>query len=155
MKTPRLAVSAVVWRSGRILLIKRASEPCRGKWALPGGKVEYGESLAHAARREIAEEVGIEVALTAPRSIVEIICPEEGYHFVIVVFDAEYRRGEPAPQPGEVEEYMWARPGDALSLDLTVSTRRVVEALLEPLKLPHKPPVDAFGEKLVSVLDLC
>ncbi len=155
-KRPVLAVSAAVYRQGRILLIKRASQPCLGKWALPGGKVEYGESLAHAAARELMEELGIRVRLLCLYRLVEIICPESGYHYVIAVFAAEYVGGEVAPEPGEVEDYAWLEPREALKLDLTSSTRAVVEGLLsEPPKLPHKPPVDSLGKELVSVLDLC
>jgi len=155
VKAPVVAVSALVRRGAEVLLIKRASEPCKGMWALPGGKVEYGERLADAARREIAEEVGLDVALRGPRWVVEIVSPREGYHFVVVVFEAEYRGGAVSAQPGEVEEYLWVSPRDALGLGLTASTRRIVEGLLEPPELPRKSTVDALGEKLVSVLDLC
>jgi len=137
-------------------LIKRASEPCKGKWALPGGKVEYGESLASALQREIREELGLEVEPLCPYRVVEIICPSSGYHYVIVVFAARPLRGGVKPAPGEVEDYAWLPPREALSEDLTVSTRKVLEEVLsEPPKLPHEAPVHAFREKLVSVFDLC
>ena len=55
-----LSVSAMVWRSGKILLMRRSDN---GHWGLPGGFVETGESVADAARREVAEETGWSVEL--------------------------------------------------------------------------------------------
>jgi ADP-ribose pyrophosphatase YjhB (NUDIX family) len=48
---------------GRVVLMRRATEPARGRWTMPGGFVDLGESVEDAARREIMEELGIEVAL--------------------------------------------------------------------------------------------
>ncbi|WP_285293949.1 NUDIX hydrolase [Aureimonas altamirensis] len=58
--TPRLAVSACLFdREGRVLLVKRRNEPYAGRWSLPGGRVEAGETLAGAVHREVLEETGI------------------------------------------------------------------------------------------------
>ena len=57
-----VSIDAVVIRDGRILLIKRGSEPYRGMWALPGGYVEWDESVEDTVRREVKEETGLEVA---------------------------------------------------------------------------------------------
>ena len=60
MKQPKLAVDAVVFDgAGRLLLIKRKSPPFQGCYALPGGFVEYGETVEEAARRELKEETGV------------------------------------------------------------------------------------------------
>lgn len=59
--TPRLAVSACLFDpQGRVLLVKRRNAPYAGRWSLPGGRVEPGESLAEAVHREVLEETGIE-----------------------------------------------------------------------------------------------
>ncbi|MGD0083001.1 MAG: NUDIX domain-containing protein [Acidimicrobiales bacterium] len=58
---PRLAVAAVVVDAERLLLIRRGRAPQVGKWSLPGGRVEPGETLAEAVSREVLEETGIEV----------------------------------------------------------------------------------------------
>ena len=58
---PALAVGVVVIEDGRLLLIKRGSEIEHGKWAIPGGKVDFGETIRHAAAREILEETGLEI----------------------------------------------------------------------------------------------
>ncbi|MCD6512165.1 MAG: NUDIX hydrolase [Thermoplasmata archaeon] len=59
MKKPSITVDGVIFRNGKILLIKRKNEPFKGKWALPGGFVEYGERCEDAAIREVREETGL------------------------------------------------------------------------------------------------
>jgi 8-oxo-dGTP diphosphatase len=54
-----LAVGAVVLRHGRLLVIKRGNEPAKGLWSVPGGRLEFGETLAQAVVRELFEETGL------------------------------------------------------------------------------------------------
>ena len=58
-KSPKLTVDGIVLRDGKILLIKRKNQPFEGKWALPGGFVEYGEKTENATVREVFEETGL------------------------------------------------------------------------------------------------
>jgi 8-oxo-dGTP diphosphatase len=64
-RNPALAVDVVVIESKKILLVKRGQPPHQGEWALPGGFVEYGETLEAAAKREVQEETGIAIDLGA------------------------------------------------------------------------------------------
>ena len=92
---PVVGVGAVVVRDGRALIVKRAHEPRKGEWSLPGGLVDLGESLADAARREVKEETGLDVD---PEAIIEtfdrVHRDPDGrirFHFVIVDFVCESR----------------------------------------------------------------
>jgi 8-oxo-dGTP diphosphatase len=77
-----VCVGAVVYRPHAILLVKRANEPQKGRWSLPGGRVEPGEPLHEAVIREISEETGITVRIDRFLEAVERI--GETYHFVIL-----------------------------------------------------------------------
>jgi 8-oxo-dGTP diphosphatase len=86
MREPSLPVVAVGVvardRDGRLLLVRRANPPAAGRWSLPGGRVEAGETLAEAAARELAEETGLRATVGPVAGVVERI--GEGYHYVIV-----------------------------------------------------------------------
>ena len=62
-KFPRLTVDAIILIKDSIVLIRRRNPPFRGMWALPGGFVEYGETVEHAVRREVKEETGLDVEI--------------------------------------------------------------------------------------------
>ncbi len=81
-----MCVGAVVRHRDDVLLIKRGTEPGRGQWSLPGGRVEFGESMADAVVREVAEEAGIVVTCGAMVGWVERMGPT--HHFVIADFAA-------------------------------------------------------------------
>jgi ADP-ribose pyrophosphatase YjhB (NUDIX family) len=67
---------------GRVLLIRRGKPPLKGRWVVPGGHVEWGETLEAAVVREIREETGLDVLPHGQIAVVEIIAPD--HHFVIV-----------------------------------------------------------------------
>jgi mutator protein MutT len=93
---PRLAVGGVVLREGargaEVLLVRRANPPRRGSLTLPGGRVEWGERLADAVRRELREEVGLHVEVGPLVELVELVA--ESFHYVIADYLCEVAGGE-------------------------------------------------------------
>ena len=87
---PVVGVGAVIVRDGRALIVRRAHEPRKGEWSLPGGMLHLGESLADAVRREVREETGLEIELGPIIETFDRIHRDEAgrirYHFVIVDF---------------------------------------------------------------------
>lgn len=80
---------------GRLLLIQRLREPEAGAWGLPGGKIDFGETAKDTARREIAEELGIEIEILKLACIAETIDRGDGRHWVAPVYEARIVRGAP------------------------------------------------------------
>lgn len=81
---PLLAVGAIVAVDGHLLLVTRENQPAKGRWTVPGGRVEPGESMTDAVVREVAEETGLTVQCGPLVGWVERIGP--GFHFVIFDF---------------------------------------------------------------------
>jgi 8-oxo-dGTP diphosphatase len=106
---PILAVSAAVFRQGRVLIVRRARAPMIGHFSLPGGVVEVGEALAAAVARELKEEVGLEAEVVAFNRHVEAIERDRERvrtHYVIASFVARWTSGE-ARASDEVEAVDW------------------------------------------------
>jgi len=82
--SPEVAVGGVAVFDAALLLIQRATDPQAGRWSIPGGRVEPGETLAAAVEREVREETGLRVRCGDLLGWAERIGP--GYHFVILDF---------------------------------------------------------------------
>lgn len=95
---PICGVGVVVRRDDEVLLIQRGNPPRRGDWSIPGGVVELGETLREAARREIREECGIEIAVGDLLDAFEILQRDDAgrlqYHYIILDFAAMYVSGD-------------------------------------------------------------
>jgi len=111
-------VAAVIERGGCLLLCRRpAGKRHAGLWEFPGGKLLPGESIPDAARRELAEELAVEV-ISVGELLFEL--PDPGSPFVVEFYPVEIG-GEPAAL--EHEALIWARPEDLAALDLAPSDR--------------------------------
>ena len=119
MKRPEVAVGAVVIHDGRLLMIERAQPPGAGRWSLPGGRVEGGETLATALAREVREETGVTITVGGLCGIAERI--DANYHFVILDFWA-------VPSPGEA-----AAADDAADVAWLTSSELTTRPLVDGL----------------------
>lgn len=118
-------MGAIAVCEGRLLLVRRAHDPGAGRWSVPGGRVERGETLTAAVERELAEETGVVGRCGTLLGWVERI--DADHHFVILDFTVEV----PAPAPE-------ARAGDDAD-----------EAAWVPLaEVPTLPLVDGLAEFL-------
>jgi 8-oxo-dGTP diphosphatase len=95
---PRVAIGALVMRGGKLLVVERGKAPAEGVWALPGGSVELGETLAEATEREVLEETGVVVRAGAVvHAFDAVVRDDDGrvrFHYVIVDLACEYVSGE-------------------------------------------------------------
>jgi len=135
---PQIAVSAAIFRDGKVLLTRRARSPAKGFYSLPGGRVEFGESLHQALAREIDEETGLKIEIIGLAGWREVLPATAGAgHYLIMSFAARWVSGEPALND-ELDDHRWIAPGalaDLGDLQLTGGLEEVIQAayrLIEP-----------------------
>jgi 8-oxo-dGTP diphosphatase len=128
LQRPQLAVSAVIFRDGKVLLLRRAKSPGKGFYSLPGGRVEFGESLATALTREVDEETGLKIDIVALAGWREVLPGAGGGgHYLIMSFAARWSANEPRLNE-EHDDFKWIEPGQFGDLRLTGGLPEVVEA---------------------------
>ena len=108
---PIVGVGAVVLEGNRVLLVKRANEPLKGEWSLPGGAVDVGESLGDAVRREVREETCLDIEVGPIVEVVDRIRREADgrvrFHYVLVDFLCRPLGGT-ARAASDAAEVVWA-----------------------------------------------
>lgn len=136
---PVVGVGGVVVREGRALLIRRGKEPLYGRWTVPGGTVELGETLEEALVREMEEETGLRVEPIKLLTVFDRIHREGErvvFHHVIVDYLCRWRSGE-ARAASDALEVAWASAADLARYDLPAKALEVVrEALLKEAARP-------------------
>lgn len=110
-----VGVGILIRKGDEYLLIKRASEPDKGLWSVPGGMVEVGEKAEEAAIREAKEETGLEIELVKDLGVVDKIVRDEvgkvKYHFIIIDYLAEPVAGE-MHHHDDALDAQWVHPRD-------------------------------------------
>jgi 8-oxo-dGTP diphosphatase len=133
---PYLAVSAAIFRDGRVLIVRRAQPPAHGLYTLPGGGVELGETLEEAVTREVREETSLAIepiALAGYRQM--IVRDADGRierHFVILPFAARWIGGEVVLNE-ELAEAAWRLPSEIAAMQTTEGLAAIVTAAGERL----------------------
>lgn len=134
---PVVGVGGVVIENGRVLLIRRGSEPLKGQWSIPGGTLELGESLYEGVVRELREETGLDVRVLELIEVFDRIFPNNDapsterplkprYHFVIVDDLCEKIGGE-AHAGSDVTDVAFVREGELQDYRLTATATRVLK----------------------------
>jgi 8-oxo-dGTP diphosphatase len=143
---PLVGVGAIILRNDHVLLIQRGSEPSAGKWSVPGGLVELGESLQDAIAREVKEEVGLEVQV---RDLVvaldRVILDGAGrieYHYILLDFLCECGAGEPSPA-SDVVACAFVPIQSLSQYDLTRGTKQAILRVHAQTRGMRTPVYDA------------
>src|SRR4051794_1097869 len=124
---PQLAVSGAIFRDGKVLLVRRARSPGRGFFSLPGGRVEFGESLHTALHREVDEETGLRIEILGLAGWREVLPAGGGGHYVIMSFAALWTAREPVLND-EHDDFKWLAPDGLGNLKVTDGLQEVIEA---------------------------
>jgi ADP-ribose pyrophosphatase YjhB (NUDIX family) len=121
-----LAVSAAIFRDGKILLVRRARFPAKGSYSLPGGRVEFGETLHAAVHREVGEETALKIEIIDLAAWREVLPGTSGGgHYLIMSFAARCTSGEPVLND-ELDDYKWLAPDALGELKLTSGLQEVI-----------------------------
>jgi ADP-ribose pyrophosphatase YjhB (NUDIX family) len=123
---PQLAVSAAIFRDGKILLVRRARSPAKGFYSLPGGRVEFGETLHAALHREVAEETTLKIEIIDLAAWREVVPGTGGGgHYLIMSFAARWSWGEVVLND-ELDDYKWLAPEALGELKITGGLQEVI-----------------------------
>ena len=143
-KVPIAGVGVVVVKGDKVLLVRRGKEPSLGRWGLPGGAVELGETVAQAAEREVDEECRVEIEIKDVIEVIDRIIPDDDgqirYHYILIDLLAEHRRGDPIAS-SDAAEVRWVLEKELDQLELSQATSRVIRkglrmAVTEPQRQP-------------------
>ncbi len=131
--SPTPTCSACILRCGRILLIQRAQEPNKGYWSFPGGRVELGETIFEAVRREVQEETGLTIEPERVFQVYDWITRDEAgdvrFHYVVNYVRCRHVAGEPCATD-EAADVRWALESDIPGLMMDPFVRETAFRLL-------------------------
>jgi len=126
---PIIGVGAVIVEAGRVLLVRRDTEPLRGEWSVPGGMLELGEKLRDGVRREVQEETGIDVETGEVLDVFDSIFTDTlgrtQYHYVLIDYLCRPLGGEPRAG-SDVSDVRWVSVEALPAMNLRESIEQVV-----------------------------
>ena len=120
-------VAVILDGDNRVLLTRRNIQPFKDQWVMPGGKIDLGEPILEALKREVHEEVGLEVEVQGLIDVFEHLTPgEDKYHFVILYYRCrplycDIRRNE-----AEVAEVAWVERSELAAYPMPEGTRHIL-----------------------------
>ncbi len=136
--------AAIFNREGKLFLTLRGKKAKneRGKWEIPGGSVEFGETLEEAINREIKEEHGIDIQVIELLDVCSHIIPDEHQHWVSPTYVCKIIRGEPKIlEPEKCDAIGWFTPEETTKLPLSIVTQHDLSVLAQkyPNNFPRLP----------------
>ncbi|HVJ49928.1 NUDIX hydrolase [Desulfitobacterium sp.] len=142
-----LGVGGIVWHEDKVLLVRRAQNPGKGNWTIPGGFVDQRERIAEAIVRELQEETGLE---TEPVSLIALRDRPGNKHDLYMIFLLRYIGGELQPELEEVSDIGFFTIEECRALPIAHLSLSVIEASQTQISgfIP-KNGVQLIGEKSV------
>lgn len=136
-------MAVIIDEDGRVLLTRRSIPPFQDLWVMPGGKIELGETIISALKREVHEEVGLEIEIQELIDVFEHLTPGEGNcHFVILYYRCRPVYCDLLPNEYEVSEAAWV-PASDLNNYITPAGARYILGRVFPELAVCKSPVAA------------
>lgn len=124
----QVAVSALVSRDGRVLVVRRAKPPAAGKWSLPGGHVLMGEGLHDAVRRELNEETALAAARVGELlEVAEIVRRDARVHYLVHVYRVDVYTTAEAHAGDDAAAVAWVDRQGLTTLETTAGLSEFLE----------------------------
>lgn len=136
----RVAMKAVIVDGGQVLILREGSKyddgANRGRYHLPGGRVDAGENFEDSLRREVHEETGLEIELGTPIYVGEWrpVIRGRPHQIVATFIVCRPRGGQTVRLSGEHDRFVWIKPGDRAKYDLMPPYDQVIDRLAELTK---------------------
>ena len=120
-------VAVIVDDENRVLLTKRNIPPFQGEWVMPGGKIDLGEPIVEALKREVWEEVGLEVEVGRLIDVFEHVTPGvDNYHFIILYYHCRPLYCDVNHNRDEVAEALWVARGELENYKMPAGARFIL-----------------------------
>ena len=126
---PQVAVGAVVFKDDKVLMVKRSNPPAKGMWAVPGGKINPGETMQQALIREIKEETGLDIEVREIVYVFDVIQYDDNdhisFHYVIIDFSCELQGGK-LKAGDDALEVRWVSKKDLNQMNINEKTKTML-----------------------------
>ncbi|MDY0383288.1 NUDIX hydrolase [Trichlorobacter sp.] len=133
-------VAVIIDDQERVLLTRRSIPPFKGMWVMPGGKIDLGEPIAVALRREVDEEVGLAVEVGDLIDVFEHVTPgEENCHYIILFYRCWPMHTVVNHNQDEVDEAQWVPRHELARYPMPDGTRHILTKVFPDLNCPVGP----------------
>ena len=129
-------VAVIVDDDGRVLLTRRSIPPFQDLWVMPGGKIDLGEPIVEALKREVHEEVGLEIEIEGLIDVFEHLTPgEDNCHFVILYYRCRPLYCDVVQNEAEVAEADWVPPCELAGYPIPAGARYILGQVFPEITL--------------------